>query len=605
MAAALLLTCAVEFSRAGILDTLGAEILRPNQITWSDLDLRPPLAESPIPFALAEVETLLQAPQSSQGTAEKWRRRLLHGAAEKDVVLDSLFIALRPARERGQAWAEAGASLGSGKKGGAYSPSAASLIRESLRTYAGDLRPAEWDSLRAITQDFFVLHAEDTSLDAVGMEKSRLLEKKRSDTLYRWAQRLRPHHLVRAAKEMQALQQALIDSLSILGPRRGMLAAKKKVLAAGLAWHPGGMGPDHHRVSGGVWLDPGGDDTWEITADGKAGGYLILIDWGGRDRYLQSDTSRGAPGFGGVSLIYDREGDDHYLEKHFGFSSGVFGVGLVRDAAGNDVYRGQCAVQGFGFFGLGVLQDKAGDDTYGAALFSQGVGGSSGLGLLWDGGGNDSYEIRPVFVDDLRYRDHFLSMGQGFAMGNMSAEAGGIGILYDAAGHDRYAADIFAQGAAYWHGLGLLLDDAGSDRYFAHQYAQGAGVHEAVGIAWDGSGNDTWVSKGVSQGCGHDRGLGLLAEIEGDDRYSAVDMSQGAGSANGLGMLLDLRGKDAYQAVKPSMCLGHGDLRRDRGSFGFFMDLEGEDVYPSGFVNHGGWRVDGQPKRGHGIGRDR
>jgi hypothetical protein len=43
---------------------------------------------------------------------------------------------------------------------------------------------------------------------------------------------------------------------------------------------------------------------------------------------------------------------------------------------------------------------------------------------------------------------------------------------------------------------------------------------------------------------------------------------------------IDLSGNDAYAMGYPLMTLGHGDMRRDRGSMGFFLDLGGKDVYP-------------------------
>ena len=52
--------------------------------------------------------------------------------------------------------------------------------------------------------------------------------------------------------------------------------------------------------------------------------------------------------------------------------------------------------------------------------------------------------------------------------------SGGIGVLRDREGSDRYTAGVFAQGTGYWGGMGLLLDGAGDDRYDARWYVQGA-----------------------------------------------------------------------------------------------------------------------------------
>ena len=47
-----------------------------------------------------------------------------------------------------------------------------------------------------------------------------------------------------------------------------------------------------------------------------------------------------------------------------------------------------------------------------------------------------------------------------------------------------------------------------------------------------------------------------------------------------------------------------GDLRRDRGSMGFFVDMHGKDHYPPEFKNDSAWRVYDAKRRGYGYGLD-
>ena len=97
-------------------------------------------------------------------------------------------------------------------------------------------------------------------------------------------------------------------------------------------------------------------------------------------------------------------------------------------------------------------------------------------------------------------------------LGGRSSLGGGIGILRDDAGDDRYEAEMFAQGAAYFFGAGLLWDRGGEDRYSAIRYAQGCGVHQAAGILRDEAGNDRYaLAVGVGQGMGLDQSVGLFA----------------------------------------------------------------------------------------------
>jgi len=130
-------------------------------------------------------------------------------------------------------------------------------------------------------------------------------------------------------------------------------------------------------------------------------------------------------------------------------------------------------------------------------------------------------------------------------------------------------------------------------------------VHISVVAALDFDGNDQRASKGVSQGCGHDYGFGYLYDRGGDDNYFVVDMSQGAGSANGLGIMQDGSGNDFYVTANPDMALGHADLRRDRGSFGFFLDRGGKDKYTRPRSDGAAWRVSDGKLKGNGFGLDK
>ncbi len=82
-------------------------------------------------------------------------------------------------------------------------------------------------------------------------------------------------------------------------------------------------------------------------------------------------------------------------------------------------------------------------------------------------------------------------------------------------------------------------------------------------------------------------------------------MSQGAGSANGMGILQDALGNDIYESINLEMTLGYADMRRDRGSFGFFLDGGGMDRYrrPSG--DGSSWRVFNGKTKGNGYGLDK
>ena len=326
-------------------------------------------------------------------------------------------------------------------------------------------------------------------------------------------------------------------------------------------------------------IDPGGNDRYELSPL-RPGEHRFVADYGGDDDYsAPNGRDLGSARFG-WSVLADFAGDDLYQAGSFSLGSGWFGIGLLLDLNGRDLYTGDIFTQGAGAFGIGLLFDGGSEtDQFTGRLFAQGVGFSAGLGVLADAGGNDIYTAGGKYEDILRYRDHYVSLSQGFGYGMRPHFSGGIGLLLDQGGNDVYIADIFGQGCSYWQAFGGLYDGGGNDHYIAFQYAQGSATHLTSGCLFDVQGDDRYESKGVSQGCGHDWSSGILIDAAGNDRYTATDLSQAAGSANGIGGLIDLQGDDGYYVVSPANTQGYGNPRREYGSIGLFLDLGGHDRY--------------------------
>jgi len=349
----------------------------------------------------------------------------------------------------------------------------------------------------------------------------------------------------------------------------------------------GGKNSSHYIGSPVLIIDLGGDDTYQLSYDSSVG-IQVILDFSGNDIYkAETDFALGS-GFFGVGLLIDEEGDDTYLGKNFCLGSGLFGVGILIDKKGNDKYFGDTYTQGAGGWGIGILEDLEGSDTYNGALFSQGFGFVAGCGMLIDRTGSDNYFAGGKYKDVLRYKDHYISLSQGFAYGIRPYMSGGIGLLFDYSGNDNYNADIFAQGASYWWGWGGLYDKEGNDYYSCYQYAQGCGTHMTLGTLVDEAGDDIYRVNGVGQGCGHDYSAGILLDKAGNDDYYAGGLSQGAGNANGFGILIDQAGDDGYYVKEKSNTQGYGNPRREFGSIGLFLDLKGKDSY-SGNGSEGTW----------------
>lgn len=325
----------------------------------------------------------------------------------------------------------------------------------------------------------------------------------------------------------------------------------------------GTRGNDTHAADAALIVDPGGDDTYERAPVVRAA-VCVVIDVGGDDRYRGPDLA-----LHGLAAIFDFAGDDVYESTGPGWGAAFAGASVLVDYAGNDVYASGIFGQGAAAAGLGALIDLSGSDGYRVRAAGQGLGLAGGIGLLWDRSGDDRYTAGGL--RDAYERGAGLSFAQGAAVGVRTSLGGGVGILRDGAGNDDYAAEMFAQGTGYYYGLGLLWDRGGADRYRAVRYAQGNGVHQAVGVLRDESGNDRYeLTVGVGQGMGLDLAVGILADMGGDDRYAAPNLAQGSATANGAGVLIDLGGANEWR-LEQQEGWGRAEWSRGLPSLGLLL----------------------------------
>jgi HEAT repeat protein len=330
-------------------------------------------------------------------------------------------------------------------------------------------------------------------------------------------------------------------------------------------------------------IDLGGNDTWTRGASAsvpKNRPVSVCIDLAGNDRYAgREDLSFGAA-LGGIAVQWDCAGDDLYDAGHASLGAGICGVGVLVDEGGDDVYRCRDFGIGAGAFGIGILLDKGGNDLYHADLRGQGFASTRGVGVLADLDGHDVYDAGGAHVHAPLYNDRTQSLSQGFSIGMRPDASGGVGVLIDRRGNDRYAADIYGQGAAYWYGLGVLVDSDGNDTYNLGQYGQGSGIHLAAGILVDRAGSDLYYLKnGVGMGGAHDYSVGMLVDRGGDDYYAGSGGTQGGALTNSVALLFDMAGKDSYAVAGVGGAQGAATPARGTGGIGLLLDAGGADLY--------------------------
>ncbi|MDF1703010.1 MAG: hypothetical protein P1V36_17820, partial [Planctomycetota bacterium] len=342
-------------------------------------------------------------------------------------------------------------------------------------------------------------------------------------------------------------------------------------------------------------IDPGGNDRYVACRLGAAYGTEnrrvgFFADLGGDDLYdcAEVNFTLGAAILGVAAFLDLGMGDDRYRGGHATLGAAMGGVAVFYDDGGSDVYEGKTFTQGAAGFGVGVFQDDARQerpetsadegtkDPVDVGLFdndrlrawssAQAFARCHGIALCLNARGNDVYEAGGVYLHAPLFADRYQSFSQGFAIGERGVDyAGGIALIADFEGNDRYLGDIYNQGVGYWYAAGLLYDGGGNDLYEMTQYGQGSGIHLAVGGLVDVAGNDTYVMHaGLGQGGSHDYAASVLHDRGGNDRYHGSTSCNGCGLTNSVGLQIDRAGNDTYGA---------------RSKSGILLDLEGTDDY--------------------------
>lgn len=344
-------------------------------------------------------------------------------------------------------------------------------------------------------------------------------------------------------------------------------------------------------------IEPAGHDIYEIPLrSSRQQPFYLLIDLKGDDLYRCAEPSFFS--LTGLGYSLDEAGNDLYQLGDFSFAAAL-GLGIHYDLEGDDQYTGGLFSQGAAIAGVSLLCDLQGNDLYTAHSMSQAFASTLGVGILADYAGADLYYLGGRYLHAPLMPQDYRTMGQGMGFGMRPALAGGLGLLYDKAGNDKYLAGVYAQGVGYWYATGVLMDEAGNDVYNAVYYPQGAGIHMASGFLYDHSGDDAYYSRhGPGQGAGHDWSFGMLVDAAGNDAYS-IHGGNGVGLSNSLGIFVDRSGNDRYERSEAGN-YGKGAFSRGTGSIGLFLDAGGQDIYTEGpMANDSTWF-----KGSYGIGRD-
>ena len=359
-------------------------------------------------------------------------------------------------------------------------------------------------------------------------------------------------------------------------------------------------------------IDAGGDDLYvgRTASTMLPGQYVsMVIDRSGNDLYdARGDTAAICAGVLGLAVLVDLDGNDTYRAGTVSIAAAVHGIAVLSDRAGNDTYElqqqyGQAAATA----GIAILDDRSGNDTYICAAEGQAYAQTLGAAILVDQEGNDAYLARLDGAPSELYLGQTVSRAQGASFGRRAdlgdghSLAGGVALLLDVRGDDRYTAGAWSQGCGYWWALGMLEDWSGNDTYVNGKYSLGAGAHYAIGVQVDLRGNDAYNLDNpdvVNQYQGHarDASIGISWDGSGNDAYWFRSHCGGSADLCSLGLSWDRRGDDVYTCeytlLGPATGWADtppcgtttrnapfGTFRDDLPSVGIFQDGVGQDRF--------------------------
>ncbi len=346
-------------------------------------------------------------------------------------------------------------------------------------------------------------------------------------------------------------------------------------------------------------IDLAGDDVYLEGAVNLKRPILAILDIHGNDTYKGNLPGIQGSCILGISMLVDAEGNDTYRAKHHAQGSAMGGACALVDYDGNDSYDGVRRLQGTAVCGVGLLIDRRGNDRYHAAMWSQGMGQTLGCGVLEDCTGDDVYYTGGMYFDSYPETPGYEGWGQGLGTGIRGVAAGGIGVLLEGEGNDRYEYDYIAHGGGYWMGLGFLRDFGGDDIHQGstsvmwdgsprreskfQRFSSGFGCHYAAGFLFEDAGKDMYWASIMSEGFAWDCGASFSYDFGGDDTIvGAGSGNQGQGAQASIGVWVDFNGNDTYKGSSQGYASGnitYHDLPQCGGNFSFLLDYGGMDIY--------------------------
>ena len=304
----------------------------------------------------------------------------------------------------------------------------------------------------------------------------------------------------------------------------------------------------------------------------------VVIDGGG------SQFEDVGPAVCGITEIFVLSGKNLFtepLKRKGGVGGAAFGVSLVHCRGGGNYFDAQLLSQGAAVCGIGVVVTDGGNNRYRCYSRSQGFGGVRGFGCLVDSEGGSEYIAEDGFLHNAAPQTpgkHNASLsqgvGQGFRGGRGFDMAGGVGLLVNGGGGNRFRCGVFGQGAGYLLGIGGLVVRGPGNDFEGVWYVQGAAAHYSFGCLIAKGGKDRFHAlEDQAEGVGVDFAIGLFHSVGGNSSFTGGSGRLGMGIDNGIGICVAEGAGNAYEP--PAKGRGFAQLKPERPNvpcFGIFVD---------------------------------
>ena len=227
-------------------------------------------------------------------------------------------------------------------------------------------------------------------------------------------------------------------------------------------------------------VDAGGTNAFIASSHTQAhaiAGIALLLGSSGSDLYSAQAYAQGSAGPEGVATLIEPAGNDQYTlnnsplikpSAQLPASNSSMGQGAAWGIRG-DFIDGRSTTGG-----VGILMDMGGNDHYVAQVFAQGAGYQEGLGILVDDGGNNTFDAAWYAMGSAAHRGAGILVKRGIGNDHYRASHStsigaahdfSVGIFLDEGGDEIYELGDLGLGAANDNSFALFVDAKGNDKY--------------------------------------------------------------------------------------------------------------------------------------------